>query len=112
MAMNSGFLRMMSFRSLLGDPHEWDPQLSSFPIEIRTLHSQSLGGGRHTPVVMLKHRGDVVALEPLPRLAQVARRHERRVSAVQLQDREDVLDLNELFPATGDDPFDCRAQLF
>src|SRR5258706_12751490 len=106
MAMNSGFLRMMSFRSLLGDPHERDPQLSSFSIEIRTLHAQSLGSSRHAPVVMLKHRRDVVALEPLTCLAQIARRHERRVCAVQLQDRQDVLDLNELFSAAGDDALD------
>ena len=66
----------------------------------RSRGARKEGGGRgHPPVVVLQHRRDVVALEALPRLAQIAGRHERRVRAVELQRGQDVLDLNDVFCA-------------
>ena len=53
---------------LLRDPDERNAQLSSLPIQIWTLNTERLGGGRHPPLVVLQHRCDVVALETLTRL--------------------------------------------
>src|SRR5471032_1671898 len=110
-ARRSGFLRMIVVPLLLGDPDERDAELSGLPVQIGTLNTKSLGGGSHPPLVMLENGRDVVALETLPGLAQIARGNERRARAVELQDREDVLDLNDVFDGAGDHAFDGRAQL-
>ena len=92
-------------------PHERDAELSSLSVQIGTLDTERLSRRRHSPLVVLQDGRDVVALEALARLAEVARGHERRVGAVQLQRRQHVFDLNHLIDAAGDDAIDRGAEL-
>src|SRR5262249_41061791 len=94
MARETAIVMTVSVLMLLGHPREGNPQLASLSVEIWTLHPERLGGARHLPAVMLENGGDVVALEAQPRLAQRPGRHERRRAAIELQRREQMLDLD------------------
>ncbi len=90
---------------------ERNAELTGLAIQIWTLDPEGLGGIRHAPAVMLEHGRDVVALEPEPRVAEVARRHERRRRAVELQRRQQFLDLNRVAVRLRGDTRERRAKL-
>src|SRR5436189_6457993 len=80
--------------TLLGCSCERNAQLTRFSVQVGTLNAQRFGGVGHPPSVMLQHSGDVIALEPQPRFAQLPGRRKPDRSAVEAQRRQDVLDLN------------------
>jgi len=96
---------------LLGGARHGDTELTGFSIQIRTLDPKRLSGVRHPPPVMLKNRGNVVALEPGARLPQVPGRNKGCDRVLEPQDWEHLFDLNRILAGLGCDAFNRGAEL-
>src|SRR5580692_11131109 len=101
--MTSGARKVMDvFRGTLSsDSSQRNTELTRLSVQVGALDAECLGGVGHPPSVMLEHSRDVVTLEPQPRVAQIAGRHERGVRAIELQRRKEPLDLNDLVARVG-----------
>src|SRR5579862_2346570 len=58
--------------ALLRCARQRDAELADLSVQIGTLDPQGQCRVGHAPLMMLQHGDDIVAFEPLPRLAQVA----------------------------------------
>src|SRR5260370_909954 len=98
-ARTSGARKVMAVGSvemLIGYTSQRNAELTGLSVQIGALDAQRRGGVGHTPAMMLENGCDVVALERQPRIAQVAGGRERGRRAIELQGRQEPLDMNDL----------------
>ena len=98
--------------SLLRNPNEWNSQLPSLPVQVRTLNTRA--PGRRAPSAIR----DAAARTRCSRarIAGALRAGCRDGTKadwarLQLQRRQQVLDLHHVVYAFGDDALDCAAKL-